>query len=265
VFGAPAALGALTAVASASALDSNTGLALGALVAGIGTLLAGYYVTAGFDRGLVAAIQAEKLEQSAAADAQRLVQALWTAHPDINPILERVLVTHAAIDAVFHDGIDDSVERILEASRGDLRSLRDRAVKMVELYRRLTEVIQQSDGLRLFKEMNRLKAEVERLPRGPGRKAEEEALASAERTYNQWHGAVEKQKQVKSVLTVIEKNLEEFKIAMALRKAAALDGESGDGTSNVSELQARLAAAGEACDELVGRPSEPGRARRARV
>jgi len=168
-----------------------------------------------------------------------------------------------AIDSVFADGIDDAVERILESSRDDLRALRDRAIKLADLYRRLGEVIQQSDGRRLYDEMNRMKAQLARIPDGAAKKAQQEACDSAERTYGQWHAAIEKQKQVQSVLTVIEKNLEEFKLAMALRKAAALDGEAN--ATNVSELQARLSAAGEACDQLVGRPSgEVRQARQAR-
>ena len=264
VFGVPSAIGAIASVGTASMLNADTGLALGALVAGLGTVLAGYYVTAGFDRGLVKRLQEEKVQQGAVSDAKSLQQAVWNAAPEIRPVLERIVITHQAIEAVFTDGIDDSVERILDSSRDDLRALRDRAVKMGDLYRRLGEVIHQSDGRRLFDEMNRLKAQLGRIPEGPARKAQQEAFESAERTYGQWHAAIEKQNQVKNVLTVIEKNLEEFKLAMALRKAAAIDGESG--ATNVSELQARLSAAGEACDQLVGRPSgEFQRARRVRA
>ena len=264
VFGVPSAIGAIASVGTASMLNTDTGLALGALVAGLGTVLAGYYVTAGFDQGLVKRLQAEKVQQGAVMDAQNLQQVVWNAAPEIRPVLERIVATHQAIEAVFTDGIDDSVERILDSSRDDLRALRDRAVKMGDLYRRLGEVIQQSDGRRLYDEMNRLKAQLGRMPDGPAKKAQQEAFESAERTYGQWHAAIEKQNQVKNVLTVIEKNLEEFKLAMALRKAAAIDGESG--ATNVSELQARLSAAGEACDQLVGRQSgEFQRARRVRA
>ena len=60
------------------------------------------------------------------------------------------------------------------------------------------------------------------------------------------------------------RSLEEFKLAMALRKADVIEGV--DSAANVSELQARLSAAGEACDELVGRATaEPRRARRSRA
>jgi hypothetical protein len=264
VFGVPSAIGAIASVGTASMLNADTGLALGALVAGLGTVLAGYYITAGFDRGLVKRLQEEKVQQGAVLDAQNLQQVVWNAAPEIRPVLERIVATHQAIEAVFTDGVDDSVERILDSSRDDLRALRDRAVKMGDLYRRLGEVIHQSDGRRLYDEMNRLKAQLGRMPDGPAKKAQQEAFESAERTYGQWHAAIEKQSQVKNVLTVIEKNLEEFKLAMALRKAAAVDGESG--ATNVSELQARLSAAGEACDQLVGRPSgEFQRARRVRA
>jgi hypothetical protein len=246
-----------------SMLNADTGLALGALVAGVGSLLAGYYVTAGFDRKLVEQLQAESVEDAARLDAAELEGIVLNAHPDIKPTLERILWIHGSIEAVFADGIDDAVERILEGSRGDLRALRDRAVRMVELYRKLGEVLHQSDGRRLWDEMNRLRQEVSRMPAGAGRRAQEEALASAERTYGQWQTTAERHKQVRSVLTVIEKNLEEFKLAMALRKADAMDG--GDGTANVSELQARLAAAGQACDELVGRAPQERRVRRSRA
>jgi hypothetical protein len=190
---------------------------------------------------------------------------MWNADPEIRPIFERILTEHASIEAVFTDGIDDDVERILDGSRADLRALRDRAAKMVELYRRLGEVVQQSDGRRLYEEMNRLKEEVARMPAGGPRHAREQASQSAERAYAQWHAAYERRGQITSVLTVIEKNLEEFKLAMALRKADHAEGT--EGSTNVSELQERLAAAGQACDELVGRtPStEVRRSRRSRA
>ena len=264
VFGVPSAIGSMAFMGAASTLNADTGLALGALVAGLGTVLAGYYVTAGFDRGLVKRLQEEKVQQGAVLDAKNLQQVVWNSAPEIRPVLERIVVTHQAIDAVFADGIDDSVERILESSRDDLRALRDRAVKMGDLYRRLGEVIHQSDGRRLYDEVNRLKAQLGRMPEGPAKKAQQEAFDSAERTYGQWHAAIEKQNQVKNVLTVIEKNLEEFKLAMALRKADIAEGS--ESASNVSELQARLSAAGEACDELVGRSGvETRRARRSRA
>jgi hypothetical protein len=264
VVGVPSAIGALASVGGASLLNPDTGLALGALVAGLGTLLAGYYVTAGFDRKLVERLQAEKAASELALDAQNLTQIVWNAPQELRPVLERIVATHSAIDAVFSDAVDDAVERILEGSRADLRALRDRALKLVELYRRLGEVIQHSDGRRLYEEMNRLKGQLANLPAGPTRDAQLEAYSSAERTYAQWQAAVDKHRQVHSVLTVIEKNLEEFKLAMALRKAALVEGDSG--ATNVSELQARLAAAGEACDQLVGRPSgEARRSRRARA
>jgi hypothetical protein len=260
VFGVPSAFGALTAVGTASLLNPDTGLALGALVASVGTLLAGYFVTAGFDRGLVERLQAEQLEHAALSEQQSLERAVWNAHPEIRPTLERIVTTHAAIEAVFTDGLDDSVERILTGSRSDLRALRDRAVTLVDLYRRLGEVLMQSDGPRLHSELLRLQQGVPHTPPGPARRAHEEALASAERTYGKWYSALERQREVQSALTVIEKNLEEFKLAMALRKADAVHGEAGSG--DVSELQARLHAAGEACDELVGRSG--GHERRAR-
>jgi hypothetical protein len=242
VFGAPAAVGAIAAMGTSSLLNPDVGLSLGALVAAVGSVIAGYYVTAGFDRKLVEQLQAEKVEAGAVADAQALDRIAWNAHPEIRPTLERILSVHASIEAVFTDGIDDDVERILDGSRADLRALRDRAAKMVELFRRLGEVIEQSDGQRLYDEVKRLTRETSRISEGAARRASEEALASAERTYSQWQAAVERQNQVRSVLTVIEKNLEEFKLAMALRKADAAEGSAG--ATNVSELQARLSAAG---------------------
>lgn len=258
MFGAPAAVGALTAVGTASLLNPDTGLSLGALVAALGSLIAGYYVTAGFDRKLVEQLQAEKLEEGVVADARQLAELVWNADPEVRPTFERILAVHASIEAVFVDGLDDDVERILDASRGDLRALRDRAAKMVVLFQRLGEVVQQSDGRRLYEEMERLKEEVRRMPEGSARRARDEARLSAERTYGQWHAAYERRGQITSVLTVIEKNLEEFKLAMALRKADHAEGS--ETATNVSELQARLTAAGQACDELVGRmPSRESR------
>src|SRR5580698_6711695 len=72
VFGVPGAVGAATSVAAASFLNPDTGLALGVLVAGVGTLIGGYYVTAGFDRRLVERLQGEKVEADARLDAEHL-------------------------------------------------------------------------------------------------------------------------------------------------------------------------------------------------
>jgi len=108
-----------------------------------------------------------------------------------------------------------------------------------------------------------MEAQLQRSPEGPVRDALLAAKESTERTHTQWRAAVDKQMQIGSVLTVIETNLQEFKLAMELRKADAAMGSQTSGTE-VSELQSRLAAAGEACDELVGRSSQTG-ARRART
>jgi hypothetical protein len=90
----------------------------------------------------------------------------------------------------------------------------------------------------------------------------ESARQSTERTYKQWLAAVDKQTQIRSVLTVIETNLQEFKLAMELRKADAAMGQQTSGP-DVTELQQRLVAAGEACDELVGGANRARRRRRA--
>jgi hypothetical protein len=65
------------------------------------------------------------------------------------------------------------------------------------------------------------------------------------------------------VLTLIENSLQEFKLAMELRKADAALGSRATGR-DVSELQSRLIAAGQACDELVGRAPSTARGRQRR-
>ncbi len=257
VFGVPGAIGAATAVAAAGLLNPDTGLALGALVAGVGTLIGGYYVTAGFDRRLVERLQTEKVEEKERLDAAYLQELSFQAHPEIRPVLARIVATHASIEAGFAEGGGDSVDRLLQSSRDDVRALRDRAFKLVEVHKRLSDVIQQSNGRRLYDEMNRLSEALARMPAGPARQAQAEACESAERTYTQWRTAVDKQQQIASAFTVIEKNLEEFRLAMALRKADAVEGDGA--ATNVSELQGRLTAAVEACDQLVGRTSASAR------
>jgi hypothetical protein len=265
VFGIPGAIGAITSVAAASALNADVGLSLGALAAGIGTLLAGYYVTAGFDTKLVKQLQQEGQDKGRAQEQDAIQRAVWEAEPEMRPMLERILHYYGSIEMAFDDGIDDRVEAILQNSRPDLRALRDRAVSMVKLHRRLREIIQQSDGRWLDQEVRRMAAELERTPEGPVHDALVAAKESTERTLAQWLSAIEKQKQVRSVMTVIESNLQEFKLAMELRKADQALGAVASGT-DVSELQARLAATGQACDELVGRTSQvPRRARRSRA
>ena len=263
VFGVPGALGAVTAVAAASALNADVGMALGALTAGVGSLLAGYWVTAGFDKKLVEQLQQEETNKGKMLEAGEIQRAIYEAEPEIRPVLERILHYHGTIESAFADGIDDQVEAILQNSRQDLTALRDRAVSMVKLHRRLREIIMQSDGRWLEQEVRRMTGELERVPEGSVRDALQAAKESTERTLGQWRAAVEKQMQIRSVLTVIETNLQEFKLAMELRKADAAMGSQTSGPE-VSELQARLAAAGEACDELVGRSSVAPRARVAR-
>jgi hypothetical protein len=102
--------------------------------------------------------------------------------------------------------------------------------------------------------------QLSRAPEGSGRDALLSARESTARTLAQWQTAVEKQGQVRSVLTMIDSNLQEFKLAMELRKADAAMGAHTAG-ADVSELQSRLTAAGEACDELMGRQPAGGRRR----
>jgi hypothetical protein len=64
---------------------------------------------------------------------------------------------------------------------------------------------------------------------------------------------------------LLENSLQEFKLGMELRKADATLGSAAAGR-DVSELQSRLIAAGQACDELVGRaPATKGTRERRRV
>ena len=257
VFGAPAAAGALAAVGTAAALNPDVGLGMGALVTAVGTLLAGYYVTAGFDRKLASNLQAEAADRDEAGKAQQVAHIVATADPSLQPVLQRILFYHQSIETAFVDGIDDSVEAILQNSRGDLGALRDRAISMVQLFQKLTQIIHQSDGRWLASEVQRMDRELGLTPQGPVRDALEAARTSTERALGQWQAAIDKQRQVKSLLTMIESNLQEFKLAMELRKADAVLSNQ-DRAPDVSELQARLAAAGQACDELVGR-DEPRR------
>jgi|GEM_PF-2337709 len=261
VFGAPSAVGAVAAVGSSVLLNPDTGLALGALTAGVGAVLAGYYVVAGFDRNLVTQLQSEESDKKAENDRAEVFQVLMSAPPVTRAQLERILALHAAIEAVFTDDTHDSVESLLQSSRADLNTLRTRAIAVVRLNQRLTQLIEQSNGDWLLQEARRMDAELSRTPEGGGRDALLAAREATVRALEQFKNARDKQAQVHSILTLIENNLHEFKLAMELRKVdAELGNHSGH---NVSELQSRLMAAGQACDELMGRSSEPGQ-RRAR-
>jgi hypothetical protein len=260
VFGIPGALGAVAAVAGASALNPDTGLALGALTAAIGSLLAGYYVVAGFDRSLVGKLQAEETEHEQALADGEIRQVLATSDPQLGAQLGNILHLHQQIEGVFSDGIDDAVEAILQNSRTDLTSLRNRAISMVKLFHRLTAIVLQTDGRQLQQDLERIDADLARTPEGALRDTLIATHESTTRALSQWQAASEKRSQVWSILKLIENNLHEFKLAMELRKAdATMGGEAA--APEVSELQARLAAAGEACDELIGRSSVAPRAR----
>jgi len=260
VFGVPSAVGAMAAVAGAAALNPNVGMALGALTAGVGSVLAGYYVTAGFDKKLVKLLQEEAVDQERALADNEIQQAIIQAEPHLQPRLQRIIHHHGAIEAEF-EGEHDAVEAILASSRGDLTALRDRAVSLVKLHRRLRDIIASSDGKGLMADIKRMEAQLKHTPEGSVRDALQTARESTERTHGQWRQAIEKQQQIDAVLTIIETNLQEFKLAMELRKADAAMSSKAAGPE-VNELQARLAAAGQACDELVGRKTSTRRRRR---
>jgi len=260
VFGAPAAAGAVAAVATAAALDPSVGLSMGLLTYLVGTTLYAWFVTAGYDRRLVEQLMEESKQRADQRDVADLEEAVREADPAVRPQLERILATYVGIDRVFTDEITDTVEDILQGSRDDLRELRDRAITMAKLYGRLRLLIEGSDGRWLESEVARVSREAERTEPGPVRDALLQAREATERTLEQWRSAVDKQRQIASVLTVIETNLQEFKLAMELRKADAALG-AGSAAPDVTELQSRLAAAGEACDELIGRARTGGRAR----
>jgi hypothetical protein len=263
VFGAPSAVGAVAAVAGAATLTPDVGLALGALTAGTLAVLSGYYVVAGFDRGLVEQLQAEEAGQARDREHAETARLVAAAEPAVRAQLERCLSLHETIEAVFVDGIDDDVEAILQNSRGDVGALRARAIAMVKLHQRLGAIVQQSNESALHAELKRLDRQLSGAPEGPVRDGMLAARESTVRALEQWRSAADKQQQVQSVLTLIENSLQEFKLAMELRKADAALGSATAGR-DVSELQSRLIAAGQACDELVGRaPSTPrGRQRR---
>jgi hypothetical protein len=264
VFGVPAALGAATAVGTASLLNADVGLSVGLLTAAVGSLLYGYYVTAGFDRRLVTQLSGEAVSRQEQQEQSSIYQAVQSADPVVRGPLERIFYQYQSIDAAFSDGIDDSVEAVLVGSRDDLRQLSSRALQLGKLYQRLGSIIEGSNGQWLEAELGRITNELRRAAPGSVRDALEEARRSTERTLEQWRAAVDKQRQILSVLTVIEKNLQEFKLAMELRKADEALGASTS-TPDVSELQARLTAAGQACDEIVGSGAAGHRtARRAR-
>jgi len=264
VFGIPSAVGAVTAVAAASALNPDAGLAIGALTAGTGVLLAGYYVVAGFDRKLAALHEAEDGEQALAHEQDELSRLLVTSEPEMRAQLERCLSLYAAIDVQFSDGIDDAVEAVLQNSRGDLATFKARAIDMVKLYHRLSAVVRESNANALMAEVRRMDQNLSRLTEGSVRDALLAARESSVRMLEQWQDAFAKRQQVASVLTLIENNLQEFKLAMELRKADATLGTAASGP-DVSDLQARLTAAGQACDELVGRSARGRSSRERRV
>ncbi|MEY4544330.1 MAG: hypothetical protein RL685_525 [Pseudomonadota bacterium] len=266
VLGVPSALGAVTAVASATALNPDVGLALGALAAGTGALIAGYYVVAGFDRSLEAQLAAEHQGKEQQLEQDELSQVLATAEPGIRAQLERCLQLYATTEAVFHDGVQDSVEGLLQSSLGDLAALKRRAVSMGKLHQRLSLVVQSSNADTLWHDIQRMDHQLARSEEGKVREALLAARESSAQALAQWQGARDKLAQVSSVLTLIENSLRQFKLGIELRKADAAMGSNAT-EHDVSELTARLMAAGQACDELVGGMSSaeaPRERRRAR-
>jgi hypothetical protein len=252
----------MAAVAGAATLNPDAGLALGALTAGTLALLSGYYVVAGLDRKLVEQLQEEDQGQERDRQAAELERVLAQADPSVRSTLQQCFALYDAIEAVFADGIEDDVEAILQNSRADLQALRARAIAMCKLHQRLDAIVQQSNAQTLYADVQRMDRELSHLPEGATRDALHAARESSVRALEQWNSAFEKRSQVQSVLTLIQNNLQEFKLAMELRKADVAMGTSTSGR-DISELQQRLVAAGDACDELVGRaPSARDRQRR---
>ena len=195
-------------------------------------------------------------------EESKIQQAILDAEPQLRERLQRIVQHHTSIEAEF-EGEHDQVEALLASSRTDLTALRDRAVAIVGLHKRLNDIIRQSDGQGLYAEIKRMEAQLRSTPEGSVRDALKGALESTQRTHAQWRAAIDKQSQIEAVLTIIETNLQEFKLAMELRKADAAMSSSSAGLE-VNELQARLAAAGQACDELVGRQTSSTKRRRRR-
>ncbi len=260
VFGIPAALGMMTTAVAADMLNASTGMGLGALVGGVGSLLAGYYVVSGFDTGAVKSLQEER-EAEAQEDRQSMIaNTVATAPPDLRPIIQRINWNYQAIEQNFADGIDDQVESVLQGSRDDLKALRDRAINLVGLYNKLGLIIQQVNIYALQAEIERTTAELNAGAQGAAKDALLAAQESTQKAIEKYQAAQAKQKQVRNVMTVIDTSLQEFKLAMELRKADATLSNTQD-APDVSELQLRLESAGQACDELVGGPRRRRRAR----
>lgn len=156
----------------------------------------------------------------------------------------------------------DTVEAVLEGSRTDLKALRDRALSMFKLYVRLRHIIQSSDPRYLQSEIERMDKgaaayETRRnLRRARGRKREHRGysrpVANRGGQAEANHRRVDHEREQSA----------EFKLAMELKKADAAMGAETAGAPNVTELQSRLQAATDACDELVG--ARGRRRRRAR-
>jgi hypothetical protein len=263
VFGAPSAVGAMAAVAGAATLTPDAGMALGALTAGTLALLSGYYVVAGFDRKLVEQLQNEEQGVAQNLEAAELARVLAQADPAIQAQVQQCFALYDAIEAVFADGIQDDVEAILQNSRSDLMALRARAIAMCKLHQRLDAIVRESNAQALYADVQRMDRELSNMSEGATRDALLAARQSSVRALEQWNNAFEKRAQVGNVLTLIQNNLQEFKLAMELRKADAAIGTSTAG--DISELQQRLVAAGDACDELVGRAPGSRQRQRRRV
>lgn len=251
VLGAPLAAGMVTSAVSADLLNAGAGLGLGGLVAGVGAVLAGYYVVSGFDRGLVDALQKERAEGQLETRRSAITSIVSSAPDELRPIAERVVANYDAIEQYFTDGISDQVEAVLQTSLGDLEALRDRAVSLVGLHNQLSGILRQVDVYALNSELQRTTSQLQASPPGQASEALLAAQESTQKAIAKYQAAQQKQQQVRNVMTVIDTSLQEFKLAMELRKAdATLSSDSG--APDVSELQLRLEAAGQACDELVG-------------
>lgn len=251
VFGIPAAIGSAVAVGVASVLTPEAGLSLGVLSAGVGSLLVGYYVVAGFDHGVVRMLQDEERTAAKIDQIEGMQLALRSAPDAMRPALESIISQHLAIEAEFEDDESCPVEAILANSRADITALRDRAVSLIDLYNRIERLLAQSDADRLRQELERLQLELDQTQDPTTIEALESARASTQRALEQRGAAEDKRTQIRSLMTMIDSNIKEFKLTMELRKTDAALGK-GTTAPEVSELQARLVAAGQACDQLMG-------------
>jgi hypothetical protein len=237
VFGIPAVLGGVTAVALSGSMRSRA-VVLGVIIGAVGMLLAAWYVVSGADRKLVEMLQAEKRD---ARGKDELAGALAGASAELRALLERVRAKLDSVDAAVDKVTIQGSLAALDNLRDSLGSARHKAVAIASAIAKLQVAKAKTDATRLEAEITRLAGELAETD-GSLRDALGASKKSAETELARCRTKIELDKQLNAMLGTIEADVGVVEKGLAGGTIASADAE---------RLRERLAGTLSGCDGVL--------------